>query len=390
MRLAIVTTHPIQYYSPVFKLLHERNKIDIHVFYTWGEKSIEKHDPGFNRKIEWDVPVLEGFPYEWVKNESNDPGSHHFKGIINPGLIDQINTWKPDAILIYGWGYHGHLKAIRYFKNKIPVFFRGDSTLLDEKKGLRSLLKSIFLKWLYRHVDHALYVGSNSKAYFKKYGLRENQLSFVPHAIDNSRFDVDIEDKALSLRKKLNISNNELVIMFAGKFEEKKSPELLLDAFINLKKPGTHLLFVGNGPLESRLKLKAEGFINIHFLDFQNQSQMPIIYRVCDIFCLPSKGPGESWGLAINEAMVCGKAILASDKVGATADLIVPGKNGAIFEGGSLNDLIVNLEKLLDAGKYELQKMGEYSKIKIKDRDFETQVKAIESIITTNPVTQNK
>ena len=390
MRLAIVTTHPIQYYSPVFKLLHERNKIDIHVFYTWGEKSIEKHDPGFNRKIEWDVPVLEGFPYEWVKNESNDPGSHHFKGIINPGLIDQINTWKPDAILIYGWGYHGHLKAIRYFKNKIPVFFRGDSTLLDEKKGLRSLLKSIFLKWLYRHVDHALYVGSNSKAYFKKYGLCENQLSFVPHAIDNSRFDVDIEDKALSLRKKLNISNNELVIMFAGKFEEKKSPELLLDAFINLKKPGTHLLFVGNGPLESRLKLKAEGFINIHFLDFQNQSQMPIIYRVCDIFCLPSKGPGESWGLAINEAMVCGKAILVSDKVGAAADLIVPGKNGAIFEGGSLNDLIVNLEKLLDAGKYELQKMGEYSKIKIKDRDFETQVKAIESIITTNPVTQNK
>jgi glycosyltransferase involved in cell wall biosynthesis len=385
MRLAIITTHPIQYYSPVFKLLHERYKIEIKVFYTWGEKSLEKYDPGFNKKIEWDIPVLEGFPYEWVKNESKYPGSHHFKGIINPGLIDQITSWKPDALLIYGWGYNSHLKALRYFKNKIPVFFRGDSTLLDEKTGVRSVLKSIFLKWVYRHVDYALYVGSNSKAYYKKYGLKENQLGFVPHAIDNSRFAVYNKEETLSLKRKLGINDDELVVMFAGKLEEKKSPELLLEAFIALKRPGTHLLFVGNGPLENRLKLKAGGNTNIHFMDFQNQSQMPVIYGVCNIFCLPSKGPGESWGLAINEAMACGKAILASDKVGAAADLVTPGKNGRIFKAGSLNNLLTNLEKLLDSGKEGLLKMGECSKKIIKDWDFETQVNAIELIVNNKP-----
>jgi hypothetical protein len=84
MRLAIVTTHPIQYYSPVFKLLHTRNKIDIKVFYTWGESSLKKYDPGFDKAVEWDIPLLEGYPYEWVKNSSKDPGTHHFNGIINP------------------------------------------------------------------------------------------------------------------------------------------------------------------------------------------------------------------------------------------------------------------------------------------------------------------
>jgi glycosyltransferase involved in cell wall biosynthesis len=379
-RLAIITTHPIQYYSPVFKLLHERHKIEIMVFYTWGEKSLEKYDPGFKKKIEWDIPVLEGFPYEWVKNVSTNPGSHHFTGIITPALTRQVEDWKPDALLVYGWGYNSHLKAIRYFKNKIPVFFRGDSTLLDEKKGVRYLLKSVFLRWVYHHIDKAFYVGTNSKTYFEKYGLKEEQLVFAPHAIDNNRFAASNKEQVELLRQQLGIKPNELILLFAGKLDEKKSPFLLLDAFTKLKKNNAHLLFVGNGPLENELILKVGYNANVHFMGFQNQSQMPVLYHACDLFCLPSKGPGESWGLAINEAMACGKAILVSDKVGAAADLVKIGKNGAIFKAGSLNDLMLNLEQLINNGKDGLIKMGECSKELIKDWTFETQVKAIESI----------
>jgi len=380
-RLVIITTHPIQYYSPVFKLLTERTKIEIKVFYTWGEQSLEKFDPGFNKKIEWDIPVLEGFDYEWAENTSKEPGSHHFKGVITPGLINQIKAWTPDALLVYGWGYNSHLKALRYFKNKTPVFFRGDSTLLDEKKGLKSTLKSVFLRWVYRHVDYVFYVGANSKAYFKKYGLKENQLIFAPHAIDNDRFFADKKQEATLLRQNLGIKDDDLLVMFAGKLEEKKAPLQLLDAFLTLNKPATHLLFVGNGPLENKLKQKAKDCSNVHFMDFQNQSGMPSIYQSCDLFCLPSIGPQESWGLAINEAMACGKAILVSDKVGAAADLVKPGQNGEVFKAGSLSDLLANLEKLLSAGKIELTKMGVYSKKIIENWNFETQVKAIETAI---------
>src|SRR5258708_31443071 len=114
MRLAIITTHPIQYYAPVFKLLHERGNISIKVFYTWGESALNKYDPGFDKNITWDIPLLDGYPYEWVQNAATDPGSHHFKGIVNPGLTDQVKAWQPNAILFYGWAYQGHLKTIRY------------------------------------------------------------------------------------------------------------------------------------------------------------------------------------------------------------------------------------------------------------------------------------
>ncbi|MGB2995140.1 MAG: glycosyltransferase family 1 protein, partial [Ferruginibacter sp.] len=57
-KLAIVTTHPIQYHAPLFALLASRNKISIRVFYTWGKQVLEqKFDPGFGKKISWDIPL---------------------------------------------------------------------------------------------------------------------------------------------------------------------------------------------------------------------------------------------------------------------------------------------------------------------------------------------
>src|SRR6478609_3539591 len=100
MKLAIITTHPIQYYAPVFKLLHQRKIIDIKVFYTWGEGAANKYDPDFGKAIAWDIPLLDGYPYEWAENTAADAGSHHFQGIINPGLINQINNYNPDAVLV--------------------------------------------------------------------------------------------------------------------------------------------------------------------------------------------------------------------------------------------------------------------------------------------------
>jgi glycosyltransferase involved in cell wall biosynthesis len=367
-KMAIIITHPVQYYAPVFRLMHERGNINIKVFYTWGNHVAGKHDPGFDKEIEWDIPLLEGYPYEWVENTSAQPGSHHFKGIINPGIIEQINNWQPGALLVFGWAYHSHLKTIRHFKHKIPVYFRGDSTLLDEKPGFRSLLKTILLKWVYRHIDHAFYVGTNNKAYFKKYGLKDHQLSFAPHAVDNDRFSINRTEEVTALKQSLGISDNHLVILFAGKLEDKKAPGLLLNSFLELNMSGVHLVFAGSGKLEEQLKQRASGQGNIHFIGFQNQSVMPVVYQSGDVFCLPSQGPGETWGLAVNEAMACGKAIIVSNKCGCATDLVNE-QNGVIFNSDSAAELKQALQKLT-VSKNALRQFGENSLLFIKNRNF--------------------
>ncbi|MFD0765423.1 glycosyltransferase family 4 protein [Mucilaginibacter lutimaris] len=381
-KLAIIITHPIQYYAPVFKLLQERQNILINVFYTWGEAAQHKFDPGFGKNISWDIPLLDGYPYEWVHNIASDPGSHHAKGIDNPGLIEQVLHWQPDAILIYGWFYKSHLKAIRYFKGKVPVIFRGDSTLLDDSGGLRSVVRSFFLRWVYSKVDHALYTGTNNKRYFKKFGLKEARLTFAPHAVDNDRFAAARDNEAEALRTQLGIGKNEILILFAGKFQPKKAPDLLLTAFTELRIPGAHLLFTGNGVLENELKNKATGHKNIHFTEFKNQNDMPVIYQACDLFCLPSKGPGETWGLAVNEAMACGKAIIVSNKSGCAVDLVKPGLNGYIFDIGQPAMLREYLFELASS-KSSLQGFGEQSRIIIKDWNFTKIAAAIEDVVVS-------
>lgn len=356
-RLAIICHHPVQYYAPLFKLLAQQQEIK--VFYH-GKYSSNKIDKDFGRNIVWDVPLLQGYAYQF---------SHHIK---------DINDYSPTAILLYGWSYISHLKILMHFSRKALILFRGDSTLLDPPNYWRAFIKSYLLNWIYRKVDYAVYVGSNNKAYFERYGLKQNQLIYGRHAVDNERFATNRHLEAKSLRALLQIPCDATLILFAGKLIEKKNPQLLLEAFIHLSVPGVHLLIVGDGRLEPTLKAKVLTCRNqelIHFLPFQNQQRMPVVYQACDLFCMPSAGPGETWGLAINEAMAAGKAVLASNKVGAAADLI-DGSNGQVFKSGDLRDLTQRLNTML-ASKEKLRHMGLTSREKIESWNFQHQLDAI-------------
>jgi glycosyltransferase involved in cell wall biosynthesis len=383
-RLAIITSHPVQYNAPWFKLLASENKIVIKVFYTWGQSQAGiKYDPGFARDIEWDIPLLDGYDYTFVKNISANPGTHHFKGIINPGLISEIETWKADFILIFGWSFHSHLKCLRHFHNKLPVLFRGDSTLLDEKKGIKKNIRRLFLKWVYRHIDFALYAGEENKKYFKAHGLKEDQLFFAPHAIDNKRFsepDDAYIAKASLWRKEIGIEEDDFVILFAGKFEEKKNPGFLFELAERIPEHRIKFLLVGNGKLETVLKNKGNNNKRFIYLDFQNQQKMPVVYRIGNIFILPSKGPGETWGLAVNEAMACARPVIVSAKAGCASDLVKENQNGIIFEEHRF-DKCIGFISALFTDKLLEKNMGFYSEKIIKAYSFESIVKTIYSIL---------
>lgn len=379
-KLAIVTTHPIQYNAPIFKILNSRGKVHIKVFYTWEQSKDEVYDPDFKRAIKWDIPLLDGYDFSFVKNIAKDPGSHHFRGIHNPSLIDEIIDFKPDGILVFGWSFISHLKVMRFFRGKVPVFFRGDSTLLDDVPGVRSWLRNQALRWVYRKVDKAFYVGKKSKEYYIKNGLRENKLIFAPHAIDNQRFECAVKKGGeFDLREKFKISRSELVFLFAGKLEPRKNPILLIDSFKFHGIKNVHLVIVGNGILEEEVKRRAGSFPYIHFLDFQNQLSMPSIYASSDVLVLPSRS--ETWGLAVNEAMACGKAVLVSDKCGCAEDLVEEGKNGFVFESENLADLKSKLLYFSEKPREEIEEMGKASFHKIQDWSFEKVAESIENAL---------
>jgi glycosyltransferase involved in cell wall biosynthesis len=382
-KIAIITTHPVQYNAPWFKLLAQSTALKPKVFYTWEQSGKgAKYDPDFAREIEWDIPLLEGYEYTFVKNIAKDPGSHHFKGVVNPTLNEEIAEWGPDAVLIIGWSFHSHLRSLRYFHKKLPVLFRGDSTLLDDRPGVKSRLRYHFLRWVYRHVDYALYVGANNKNYFQKFGLKEEQLILAPHAIDNARFmepDRQYSREAKDWRTCLGIREDDLVVLFAGKLEPKKNPFFLLELAARVPDKRLKIIFTGNGILENSLKQAAMADPRIQFLDFQNQLKMPVVYRLGDIFLLPSQGPGETWGLGANEAMACGCIPLLSDRTGGAIDLIKEGRNGIIFSITDFDKCKTLIESLM-VDRERVAAMKKVSRELIQSFSYEHIVTAIETI----------
>ena len=365
-RLAIVTTHPVQYHAPLFRRLAERRDVEVHVFYSWkGAVEGAAMDHGFGASFAWDIPLLDGYAYTFVDNVADDPGPHHFRGIDAPTLVPTVGAWRPDAILVFGWSYRAHLHAIRAFHGRVPVIFRGDSTLIDERRDLagraRSVARRLALRWVYGHVDRALYVGTNNRDYFLAHGLTDAQLSWVPHAIDTERFggaDGTLEEDALAWRRSLGISDADRAAVFVGKLEPKKAPDVLLDAFLGGSSGLDHLLFCGTGPLEEALRARAGDRAGIHFLGFQNQTRMPLAYRLGDVMVLPSRGPGETWGLAVNEAMACRRPSVVTDRVGCAPDLVVAA-TGRVVPADHADALASAIAEVVKPGVAE--RMGEHA-----------------------------
>ena len=382
IRVVFIISHPIQYYVPILTGLVERGNIDLKVFYTWGEQSINKFDPGFNRVVEWDVPLLEGYSYEFLNNTAQDSGTHHFNGIVNPDIIQRIEEYNPDKIVVFGWSFKSHLEVLKYFKGKVPIFFRGDSHLLTKQSLVKRLIRKLYLNRIYRNVDFPIAVGTNNKEYYKWVGIKEKNIFFAPHAINESRFVVytdELKHKVADFKSELKIPEQHIVFLYTGKFEYRKNLQTLIQAKLNLKDQQCTLLMVGNGPDEEMLKNMASTDPNIRFVGFMNQSQMPMIYRSADVFVLPSVS--ETWGLGINEAMNCGLAIIASDKVGSAVDLIT--NNGYIFEAGNSDMLSVKMKELIQHNNI-LMEMKEKSIINIKDWSINKLVVNFENALLKN------
>ncbi len=101
-RLAIVTSHPIQYNAPWFRHLAALSDLRVRVFYLWDYGIKPRFDPGFQQAIQWDIPLLSGYQYCFVPNKSRRPGTSGFLGLWNPSIVQHIDAFKPSAILMLG------------------------------------------------------------------------------------------------------------------------------------------------------------------------------------------------------------------------------------------------------------------------------------------------
>lgn len=357
--LAIVVSHPIQYFTPLYRRLAQRNDIKLKVFFTWhaGEQAVR--DRGFAQDVAWDIPLTSGYCYELVPNVAADPGTHSFFGLRNPSLVDMVTNWRPDTAIVHGWAWRSHLQALCGLPARgIRTLLRGDSHLLDETRhAFRRLAKRALLTRIFRRPAGFLVTGAANRAYYEAFGVPAAHLYSCPHSIDVARFAepaAALDTEALRWRHELGIGDDRTVILYAGKFEARKRPVDLARASLALERPELMIVLVGGGALQGEIDAIAAAHPDrVRVLPFQNQTRMPIVYRLGDLFVLPS-AYGESWGLAVNEALAAWRPVLVSDRVGCASDVVDP-KCGRVFAANdlaalqqALGDMTAEPERLRD------------------------------------------
>ena len=342
-KLAIVSTHPIQYHAAWFRALAAHPDLQLHVYYCHKATPQEQAQAGFGVEFDWDVPLLTGYPNSFLRNVANPPGRGRFGGFDTPEIQEIIRRGRYDAILVNGWHYKSAWQAIWACRqSKVKVMVRGDSHLHIPRSLPLRIAKSFAYPCFIPRFDACLAVGQWSREYFLHYGASPDRVFLVPHAIDTERMDADSQSLQIDrpeLRKRWALDESSTVFIFAGKFTEIKRPMDFVRAINEAAQSAVvQGLMVGDGLMRGVCEDFARNHgVPITFAGFLNQSEIVKAYVAADVLVLPSAG--ETWGMVVNEAMGCKRPCIISDRVGCGPDLIRNGENGAIFHQGDVHAL---------------------------------------------------
>jgi glycosyltransferase involved in cell wall biosynthesis len=331
-KLLIFETHPIQYRAPVFQALQQLAPDSFEVCYASDFSVRGYKDEGFGTSFAWDTPLLSGYPYRVLGNET-ERRLDHWSGLTAKGIDGLVGEAKPCAVLLssmsYGYTWAAYWAALR---RGIPVWLRMETQDEALPRGpVKGVLRALAYRVLYAGVDRAFYIGQLSREHLLRHGLPEQRLTAAHYCTPNPQAALSEEDKMLrrtAVRVALGLAPDAMVVAFFGKLIPKKDPALILQALAShTPRPGRPLAFlvVGSGELEEPMRaqaaaLEADRGVKTVFAGFINQSKLPDYYLASDIVVLPSRQAGETWGLVINEALHAGCAAIVSDKVGCHRD----------------------------------------------------------------------
>jgi glycosyltransferase involved in cell wall biosynthesis len=351
LRLAYFVSHPIQYQAPLLRRIATEPDIELEVFFSSDHTVRGYVDEGFGVKVEWDVPLLEGYRSSFLprwRDAGTEPG---FWRPWNHGIFQRLQEGQFDAVWSHGYSTANNLGVIASAAMLgIPVLLRAESTLHDRARTLPKLLaKEAFFRILRPQVSAVLAIGEANASYWRHYFGEEMPIFRVPYAVDNDFFQRRAAEAIAgreALRAELTLESGRPVILFASKLQERKRCADLVTAHGLLRRLRPYLLVVGDGEERQRLEQQAAGDPDIRFLGFRNQTELPRYFDLCDVFVLPSRH--EPWGLVVNEAMNAGRAVVVSDDVGCQHDLVREGETGAVFPVGDVAALAAALDRVLD------------------------------------------
>lgn len=227
------------------------------------------------------------------------------------------------------------------------------------------------LEFVWKHASAIIAYSTLAKTYFTGLGIPENKVFVCQNTLYVGEFDrqiAEVTDRDMEELRRKYSPEGQKIILYVGAVEPRKRIKDLIDAFMIVReqKADAVLMIIGGGEQLEELRQYTAEKKDIYLLG-------PVIkevikyFMLADVFVLPSEG-----GLSINQAMICGKPIIASSADGTELDLIEEGKNGYLFDEKDVKNMASKIIKVLSDDHKRMQ-MGLHSRKIIEQKVNEVQ-----------------
>ncbi len=349
LRLAVVVSHPIQYYAPLWRALAREPALALHVIFASRIGLDKTFDPDMKTHVAWATDLTAGYAHEFLAEAASiqRTGFH----IDNPSVGEALARFRPDSVILHGYGSRTMLRALIWCKlYGVRTLLTADSSAHVSPPGWRRRVKTLVAPWLLSLYDAALTMSDRSEAHFASLGFPRARMFRTPVMIDDAFWVARAARAPLRAAKRaeLDLRPDAFVVMAASKLTKGKRVGDLIAACARLA-PGAVLLIAGEGAERGRLEALAETQgVATRFCGFVNIDALPAYYAAADVFA--HAGEVEQYGMVVLEAAILGLPLALSDQTGAVGPTSIarPGENALVFPVGDVGAIAQALSQLRD------------------------------------------
>ncbi|MGH1542054.1 MAG: glycosyltransferase family 4 protein [Arenicella sp.] len=385
LKLAIIASHPIQHFVPVYQRLTRDYGFDVKVFYMAENGVKDSLDKDFGVQFSWDLPLLEGYDYEFV-NPGKIIQRFSFEEIDSGDIHQRLDDYAADAIWLNGYWARVNWRVLwKEFRNhqKRRIIYSSDSNLLDHRGIATRLLKQLIVRLFLNRCDAFIAVSEQNQRYLRHYGVPVRRIQRACYPIDMQRLirqrDQLVADDRKGLREQYGIAEDAFVVIFSGKLVDYKRPADLVEALVNVANPDVVILFMGDGAQRDNIiNLAREHDIQsqVVIAGFVNQSDIARHLYAADVLALTSSK--EPFGAVVSEALPFGLPIIVSNQVGAVGEnsSAQPERNALVYPWGDVKKLAHAIERL-STDKELYRRFQQYSLQIVMEHDTDIYCQAL-------------
>ncbi len=303
--------------------------------------------------------------------------------------LRSLLDWKPDVV--HSQCEFSTFRMARYIAGKLHVpivhtyhtVYEDYTHYFSPSQTWGKAAVAWFSRNTLRHVQCVVAPTEKVHGLLTGYGV-PGDIQIVPTGVDLDQFQTELSDERRSLlRKKLGLTEKEVVLVSVGRLAKEKNLEEILRFTSEYPSLGVKLLVVGDGPHRSSLERYAAELglgDRIVFAGMVQPHEVADYYRLGDLFVSASNS--ETQGLTYIEAMASGLPVLCrrDDCLKGVVDTGVNGWQYESFEQfkEALSSVLNSRERLIELGEQARRKaLGKYSSSAFAESAEQIYVRAI-------------